>query len=286
MARMLCNVIPPGRTRSIFIPSSSTENNITFLTLSGQEAGYTCDSRSNAVMEVMSYLRSKNVIKGWRDELYPLADGYYKEPLLLVERAAAPFLGIQQYGVHINGLVKNHKQDHDGHEFKMWMARRSKTKSKYPSYLDHVVAGGQPSGLGLMQNVLKECMEEAGIPQDLTLQGIRSVGAVSYELFEPSDIPKDSVYYYDGVVSRAVLFCYDLELPSDFVPRIVDGEVEEFFTWNMDQLLLSTKKDFHDPIKPNCYLVIIDFLLRQGIISPESRGYLDIVRELRGGLCA
>ena len=168
----------------------------------------------------------------------------------------------------------------------MWMARRSKTKSKYPNYLDHIVAGGQPAGLGLTENVLKECMEEAGIPRDLTLKGIRSVGAVSYEMFEPSELERGSMYYYDGVVSRAVLFCYDLELPSDFMPKIVDGEVEEFFSWNMDQLLLSTKEDFHDPIKPNCYLVIIDFLLRQGIISPESRGYLDIVRELRGGLCA
>eukprot|EP00984_Skeletonema_dohrnii_P003890 scaffold1339_cov129-Skeletonema_dohrnii-CCMP3373.AAC.1 len=29
----------------------------------------------------------------------------------------------------------------------MWMARRSKTKSKFPSMLDHIVAGGQPAGL-------------------------------------------------------------------------------------------------------------------------------------------
>lgn len=167
------------------------------------------------------------------------------------------------------------------------MARRSKTKSKYPLFLDHIVAGGQPSGLGLMENVIKECMEEAGITEDLTVQGIQSVGAVSYETFEPSDTSTDdSMYSYDGVVSRAVLFCYDLELPSDFVPKIVDGEVEEFFTWDMNQLLLSTKVDYSDPLKPNCYLVVIDFLLRQGIISPEIRGYLDIVRELRGGRCA
>jgi 8-oxo-dGTP pyrophosphatase MutT (NUDIX family) len=171
-------------------------------------------------------------------------------------------------------------------ELKMWMARRSRTKSKYPSYLDHIVAGGQPAGLGLMENVLKECMEEAGISKDTTLQGIKSSGAVSYETFEPSGRTKDSSFHYDGVVSRAVLFCYDLELPKDFIPTVVDGEVEEFFTWTTDQLLLSTKENYHDPIKPNCYLVIIDYLLRQGVISPESRGYLDIVRELRGGLCA
>lgn len=91
---MLCGVIPPGRTRPIF--THYLLENITQMTLSTQEAGSTCDSRSKAVMEVMSYLRSKNVIKGWRDELYPVSDGYYNEPLLLIERAAAPLLGIQQ----------------------------------------------------------------------------------------------------------------------------------------------------------------------------------------------
>ena len=91
MAKMLCSVVPPGRTNPIFILSSTTH-----LTLSDVEAGVTCESRSNAVMEVMSFLRFKHVIQGWRDELYPLSDGYYNEPLLLVERAAAPFLGIQQ----------------------------------------------------------------------------------------------------------------------------------------------------------------------------------------------
>ena len=57
----------------------------------------------------------------------------------------------------------------------MWMARRSPTKSKYPNMLDHIVAGGQPVGIGLMDNVVKECMEEAGIPEDVTRAGIRPV---------------------------------------------------------------------------------------------------------------
>jgi hypothetical protein len=40
-----------------------------------------------------------------------------------------------------------------------------------------------------------------------------------------------------------------------------------------------------DPIKPNCYLVIIDFLVRRGFVSPDTPGYLDLVRELRSGDC-
>lgn len=45
------------------------------------------------------------------------------------------------------------------------------------------------------------------------------------------------------------------------------------------------KPNYYDPIKPNCYIVIIDFLLRHGYISPDIPGYLDIVRELRSGQC-
>jgi hypothetical protein len=34
--------------------------------------------------------------------------------------------------------------------------------------------------------------------------------------------------------------------------------------------------------KPNCDLVIIDFLVRWGYITPEDRDYIEIVKGLRG----
>jgi len=90
----------------------------------------------------------------------------------------------------------------------------------------------------------------------------------------------------DGIVSRSVLFCYDLYVPSDVVPIPVDGEVDEFFPWTMDLVMRSMHPDFDDPIKPNCYGVIIDCLLRHGYIRPDVPGYLDVLRELRGGTCS
>jgi hypothetical protein len=33
--------------------------------------------------------------------------------------------------------------------------------------LDHIVAGGLPHGINPMDNVVKECEEEASIPEDL-----------------------------------------------------------------------------------------------------------------------
>jgi hypothetical protein len=139
--------------------------------------------------------------------------------------------------------------------------------------LDHLVAGGQPAGLGLLENVIKECEEEAGIPEQITRAGLQSVGAISYEQANK------------GKVSRVVLFNYDLYLPKDFVPKPVDGEVQEFSLWTIDQVKESIAADYHDPLKPNCYVVIIDYLLRMGHISPEVPGYLDALRELRSGDC-
>jgi 8-oxo-dGTP pyrophosphatase MutT (NUDIX family) len=243
-----------------------------FLTLA-QTAGTTVQQRTDSVMSIMKKLKEKGIINGWRDELYPLSDGFYNEPLFFVERAAAPFLGMIQYGVHINGLVTSK----NGEE-KMWIARRSAKKSLYPGMTDQLVAGGQPAGLSLMENVLKECEEEAGISHALAMKGLKATGAVSYENVQ--EIAHDL-----NVVTRAVLFNFDLYLPSDFEPTIVDGEVEEFFQWSIEEQFASFAIDFNDPMKPNCYLCVIDYLLRKGEISPDTPGYLDVLRELKSGDC-
>ena len=222
----------------------STGTNRPTLTLSNA-AGSTVEQRTQSVGKVMQRLHESGYITGWRDELYPVSETFDSPPFFLVERAAASLLGVMEYGVHINGLVRD---ENDGGEIRMWMARRSSTKSKFPGYLDHIVAGGQPAGLSLMENVIKECEEEAGIPPELTLSGIKPAGAISYENYEGR--LKDEG---EGVMSRVVLFCYDLMLPSDFIPVANDGEVESFFTWSLEDIGKSMHPEYDDPIKPNCY---------------------------------
>ncbi len=63
----------------------------------------------------------------------------------------------------------------------------------------------QPHGLSPGANVTKECGEEASIPEELA-RNAKPVGAVSYEEMQESGLKRD------------VLFCYDLQLPADFVP--------------------------------------------------------------------
>jgi len=234
------------------------------------DVGISVKSRTEAVNRIMSILRDQGIVSGWRDEDYPVKPSFYEETLFGVERASASLLGIMEYGVHINGLV----QGNDGQP-RMWIARRAADKSKYPGMLDHIVAGGQPVGLSLLENVVKECQEEAGIPEDITLAGLSNAGAISYETYSE----------HNDCVTRCVLFNFDLHLPNNFIPKPVDGEVEEFFLWDIDQIKTSMAPNFHDPIKPKCYPVIIDYLLRCGHISPDTKGYLDVLKELRSGDC-
>jgi Domain of unknown function (DUF4743) len=152
-----------------------------FLTLSSI-CGTTFESRSAAVAAVTEKLKNQNIITGWRNELFPVAPTFYDDPVFAMERAAVSYLGVIEYGVHVIGLVKSST---DG-AYQMWMARRSKSKSKFPGMMDHIAAGGQPIGLSLTENVVKECYEEAGIPEGIARQGLRPAGAVTYEHYVPS----------------------------------------------------------------------------------------------------
>lgn len=290
VANILCStkvsIAPDGPPRAVFEMMSSDDGK-TSLTLSSEAAGTSVESRTQAVGAAMEELKRTGIVTGWRDELYPISDSFYSPPVFLMERAATALLGVLEYGVHVNGILPS--SDNKGTP-KMWMGRRSKTKSKYPGMLDHIVAGGQPAGLGLMENVMKECEEEAGIPPELFDRpdvDIRPNGVVSYQetkkgVIGGKDTEEDNSFYQ---ISRVVLFNYDLVLPPDFAPKPLDGEVEEFFLWEIDQIKESMAPDFEDPIKPNCYLVIIDYLLRMGFVSPETKGYLDVLRELKSGDC-
>jgi 8-oxo-dGTP pyrophosphatase MutT (NUDIX family) len=222
--------------------------------------------RTAAVAKVTEELKNSKVITGWRGELLPVVATFNGSPALLMERAAMPLFGFKAYGVHVTGFVRDTTTGDVSH---MWVARRSKTKSSYPSYLDHIVAGGQPYGISPAENVIKECGEEANIPADLAAMA-KAAGAVSYMFIEKN-----------GRLKRETLFCYDLELPTTFTPTPVDGEVESFELKPLTWVLATVAAGGASGYKPNCNLVVIDFLIRHGIISPENEDYLPLLSSLR-----
>uniref|UniRef100_A0A7S3VQ33 Nudix hydrolase domain-containing protein n=1 Tax=Dunaliella tertiolecta TaxID=3047 RepID=A0A7S3VQ33_DUNTE len=226
----------------------------------------TPEKRTAQVARVLEELRDKKVIGGWRNELYPVTSSFYDKPELLVERAAATHFGMKAYGVHCNGYVV----DETG-RYKLWVAKRSMSKPNWPGKLDHIAAGGQPHNLSPTANIIKECEEEASIPLELA-RTAKPVGAVSYTTISSVGLKPD------------VLFTFDIQLPLGFTPKPQDGEVEYFELWPIERVAqtVANTTDF----KTNCNLVIIDFMLRHGLIGPDQEGYLDLVRGMRNGDCS
>jgi hypothetical protein len=225
--------------------------------LSPSLRGY--DERTAAVGEVLGALRPEGWFPAWRDEPYPVGPAFGSW-LLEMERAAVPKFGVRAYGIHVNGFVGR------GADMRLWVGRRSRNKPTYPGQLDHLVAGGQPAGLTLEENLLKESAEEASLPPELARRA-RPAGIVSYLSETEEGLRND------------VLFTYDLGLPPDFVPVNVDGEIEAFYLWPTEEVMavLTTT----DRFKFNVAFVIIDFLIRHGFVPPEDPSYLELVHRLR-----
>lgn len=59
--------------------------------------------------------------------------------------------------------------------------------------LDHIVAGGQPAGISLADNVVKECQEEAGIPEQLARKAV-PVGVVTYTSLQDAGLKRDVLF--------------------------------------------------------------------------------------------
>jgi isopentenyldiphosphate isomerase len=224
-------------------------------------AGRLCDyaSRSASVEPILRELAAQGHIPGWREEALPVTESFAAQPLLQIERAAANPFGVRTFGVHMNGFVRRSDGLH------MWIPRRSRTKPTYPGRLDNMVAGGQPIGKGLLENLIKECAEEASIPAQIA-QRAQPVGLISYCAEADEGLQPD------------VEFCFDLELPESFVPRNSDGEVEEFQLLPIAQVadLVQNTREF----KPNCALVVTHFLLRHGLLPPEHPDYVAIAQRL------
>ena len=233
-----------------------------------RESGVELDSRLNsfaarteAVDAALRAIdREGGIVAPWREERLPVAESYGTKPLMLMERAAVPLFGVRGYGVHLNGVVRV------GEETRMWIARRSADRGVEPGKLDQLVAGGQPAGLGLRENLIKECGEEAGMSAELAAKAV-AVGAISYVTERPEGLRRD------------VEFIYDLALSADFVPVNTDGEVDSFELWPMERVI-ETARDTDD-FKFNCSLVVIDYLIRTGRIEPDEPEYMAILNGLR-----
>ena len=87
----------------------------------------------------------------------------------------------------------------------------------------------------------------------------------------------------EGNLRRHVMYAYDLLIPLDFTPIPNDGEVEAFSLMQMEEIIKIVSSS-PDRFKFNCNLIIIDFLIRHGLIQNTDPDYFKIVNGLRSPL--
>jgi hypothetical protein len=220
----------------------------------------TFEARSDAVAEVLATLRAEGKVPGWRNEFYTVAQSFYEEPLLQMERAATTLFGTLSYSVNLNGFVGR------GWEMKLWIARRADTKQVDPGMLDMIVSGGQPAGLSPWDNLMKECGEEAGMPETIARDA------------KPTSIIT-LLAVIAGHMRVGLQFNYDLELPAEFTPRNTDGEVAGFTLMPVSDLIHHLKNA--DDFSYDVAVVKLDFLIRHGFVGPDDPEYLDLIANLR-----
>lgn len=219
----------------------------------------TVQARTRAVAGALEALRRTGDVGPDRGEPFPVVRAWGEAPRLLLDRSAVSLFGVRAFGVHVNGYVVEDGRLH------VWVARRSRRVHVQPGHLDHVVAGGQPHGLGLEENLEKECREEASIPPRLARRAVLAA-TLSYRLDTERGLKRDT------------LFAYDLELPPAFVPRSADGEVERFERWPAAEVLDTLRRE--DVFKFNVGPVILDFLLRRGVLGSGDPEHGRVVRAL------
>ena len=218
-------------------------------------------ARSQAIDEVVKELILQGDLPNLRNEFYPVSTDFFKPPYFQLDRAAIPFFGVRAFGVHLNGFITNP----DGSKY-LWVARRAADRLVCPEMLDNTVAGGQPIGMGLFENLIKECDEEASIKKSLSKKAV-PVGAVSYIMESETGLKPDTLY------------CFDLELPPEFLPINKDGEISDFYLWPVEHVAKIVSEGFD--FKFNCNLVLIDFFIRHGFIEPDYPYYLELIKGLR-----
>lgn len=221
-----------------------------------REVHDTPEKRTAAFMPVARAWEHEGWIMPLRGEGYPVVERWGEAPVFVVDRSAAARLGTPGFGVHLDGWC----WIADVPTF--WIGHRAKDKTTWPDHLDHLVAGGQPLGLSLRENLEKEAQEEAGMGPEL-LDGITPRGALRY------------CVSYEGGLRNDTIVTYDLELPIAFEPKNEDGEISSFERVPLSALLHLLRGTAR--FKPNVALVLIDLIESKGWLEGDAE--LDAVRD-------
>lgn len=197
------------------------------------------------------------VLQGRHSEMYPIVGA--RQPIT-TERFTATLFGIAARGAYMTAYVYGIDR-----KLKIWVARRG-TVVTHPGMRDTTVAGGITDGHSPLKCIMEEAKVEASLPRKFVKKNVRSAGVITY------------VARAGKGVSPCMMFVYDLKLPIWRKPKPSNEEVAGFELMSVGQIMAAM---FNGEFKANCTLVIIDFLIRHGFITPENEAnYAKLVRAL------
>ena len=196
-----------------------------------------------------------HVLDGQHSEPFAVVGARYDQPVY-VERFATALFGLTTRGAHLVA----YQMDQD--DMKVWVPCRSDHLYTYPNMLDTTVAGGVKSGVSPFQTIVEEADEEASLPEDLIRQKARCRGVISHMNVTGEDFSGEK-----GLVTPDYVYVYDIELPEDVTPKPHDEEVSSFTLMSVEELQAALLRE---EFKPDSAAVLVDFLIRHGIITPEN----------------
>lgn len=206
------------------------------------------------------------LLRNWRGEVFPVY-GPGKELVLSIERAAAPLFGVVTYGVQLLAY-----QD-TAEGYKIWVARRAKTKSTFPGMLDSTVGGSLPTGETPFECLVRESEEEASFPPKMTRQMADACGTLNYLCLTDERSGGEI-----GCFTPEIQFLYEMKVEQDVVPIPGDNEAEEITLMNIEQLKEALAKGEFTPAN-GC--VVLDFFIRHGLLTFENEpDYIEIAARL------
>ncbi|KAH9210229.1 NUDIX domain-containing protein [Leptodontidium sp. 2 PMI_412] len=229
-------------------------------TYESENTAKACTNAFQNTIDVAINTKIFPILHGDHSEMYKIIGANY---FVCLERFAAPLFGIATQGAHMNAYVNTSAG------LKIWIARRSAHLFTYPNKLDTAVAGGIKAEHSPLECIVAEADEEASLPADFVRKNTRATGTISY-------VTKNT---NTGLIHPNVLYIFDLELPPAMIPKPRDDEVSEFYLLSVEEVKQAMLRQ---EFKPNCALVMIDFAIRQGIITPENEDdYVEITTRLR-----
>ncbi|KAI9042951.1 putative thiamine pyrophosphokinase [Aspergillus affinis] len=225
------------------------------------------DQCSKIIERQIAVARESGALPGLgrpRHEEFPIVGAQFS---VGIDRSAFSMFGIIGRGVHMTVYT----QTDSG--IKFWVPQRNASKSTYPGCLDNTVAGGMATGEEPLECLLREATEEAGMSEDSLRRDVRAAGTVTW-----INISDERSGGQPGLINPGVLYVYDLEVKPDVVFQPVDNDIEAFHLMDAEkvkQALLGGR------FKPASGCVILDFLIRHGVITPEEEeDYAEIVSRL------